>query len=121
MKIKLLNSLIKIYSCHIFNEIMKTTVNLFGANFQIEIKKSTYAMGNAIVLEAVDSETGDPFGMITVNGPGISLGPDEICVKTYSENEWVLQLLTLLPNNFKDTGKSVEIGFATAPIWQFKQ
>lgn len=32
-------------------------------------------MGNAIALEAVESETGAPFGMITINGPGISLGP----------------------------------------------
>lgn len=82
---------------------MKTTVSLFGTNYPIEIKKSTYAMGDAICLEAVESKSGNPFGMITINVP-IRLADDEICVKTYSENEWVTQLLTLLPNNFKDTG-----------------
>lgn len=100
---------------------MKTCVSLFGTNYPIDIKKSAYAMGNAICLEAVECESGNPFGVITTNVPGLTLANDEICVKTYSENEWVTQLLTLLPDNFKDTGKEVDLGFVSAPIWKFKE
>ena len=99
---------------------MNTTITLYDQKVKIAINKGTYSMGNRTALEAVGCEDGDPFGFITVNIPDVPLKANEICVKTWSENSWVLQLLTLLPNNFKDTGKRIPCGYTDAQVWEFK-
>lgn len=100
---------------------MEATIDLFGDIFDIEIKKLTSKMNDGIALYAIERGTGEFFGTITINNPKIPLQDGEICVKTYSENSWVPQLLTLFPNDFKDTGKRVEVGFMTVPIWWFME
>ena len=98
---------------------MEATITLFGQSYDIEIKSDKYSNNNRLALSAYEKGTGDTFGDITVNVPYAQLEEDEICIKTWSENEWVNQLLTLLPQHFKDTNRYVESGFVSAPIWKF--
>ena len=68
--------------------------------YPIEIKKEKYEANGAICLMAFSEGTEDMFGVITTNVPD-ELEEGEICVKTWSENAWVLQLLDKLPEHFK--------------------
>lgn len=45
----------------------------------------------AITLTEV--ETGDPIAVATVNIPEVELGPDEVLIKDYSENQGILASL----------------------------
>lgn len=98
---------------------MKTTIEFYGENVDINIVKSNYGQGGATALIAMDDE--GEFGVITVNNPRFELSPDEIIVKTWSENQWVTQLLQKLPNVFQDTGKRVPMGYAEGQIWKFSE
>lgn len=98
---------------------MKTTIEFLGDNVDIKIVKRNYDQGGATALIAMDDE--GQFGVITVNNPRFQLDDDEIIVKTWSENEWVTQLLQKLPNVFQDTGKRIPMGYAEGQIWKFRE
>lgn len=69
--------------------------------------------------DGVPEDGWEPYATITTNIPNVELGPDEIIVKNWSENSWVGQLLTLMPDVFQDTGRRVKVGFVEAPVWKF--
>jgi hypothetical protein len=97
---------------------MKATINLFAEDHNITIKEARYNGNGNIALQAY-AEDGSPFGTITVN-TDLVLKPGYVVVKTYSENSiWVPQLLEQLPNNFRNTGVSIPVGFTEAEIWEY--
>ena len=59
-------------------------------------------------------ESGEPFGMLTVNFPDTFVGPREICIKNWSENE-ELAKLAFDTGLFEDTGRRAGV---LAPIWR---
>jgi hypothetical protein len=97
---------------------MKATVNCFGETFNLSIKEGRYKDNNNVALQAY-SDDGSPFGTITVN-TDVYMGTHFVLVKTYSENaEWVPQLLSQLPNNFRNTGNKIPVGYTEAEIWEY--
>ena len=98
---------------------MEVQIKLFGSTYTVEIQVGQYASNGRVMLDVYEKDTSDSFGIITVNIPDVELNKDEICVKTWSENEWVTQLLTSLPQHFSDTGKRIESGYAVAHVWKF--
>lgn len=96
----------------------------FNETIELEINKEKYEQSGRVCLIAYVVENDvcvDVWGKITTNIPDVHLNQDEIVVKTHSENEWVEQLLTLLPEHFQNTGKTTTSGFATFQIWKFKE
>lgn len=77
-----------------------------------------YADGSAALLVS-DNETGEPYAMLTVcilDGSH-TLGPGEILVKTWSENEKLCAAL-LADGVFTDTGRRVPTNYCEASIWR---
>jgi len=95
----------------------QAVVTAFGDNIQLNLVCREYNNGR-LAIQAYDTEEHGPFGMVTINIPSAQLSQDEICVKTWNENEgWVEQLLTASPSIFQDTGRRVPSGFE-APVWK---
>jgi len=59
---------------------------------KIYIKKEEYQNGRT-ALQLYDAETGEDYLTATVNVPEQPLKNGEICIKTWSENEGVLEFL----------------------------
>lgn len=98
---------------------MNTTIEFFDEEVSLRLKVVGEYNSGMKAIEAID-ETNQCFGRLTVNVEGVNLEPDEIIVKTYSENEaWVTQVLTNLSKHFIPTGKTVQSGFVTLPIYKF--
>lgn len=99
------------------NCIGKANVSAWGKNYSLRIMQRQYPNGR-IALQGL-GENDEPFGVITTNLPDEPLEEGEFIVKTWSENQWVPQLLNGdLP--FEDTGKRVPTGFVEAQIWRLK-
>lgn len=99
--------------------MMKCKVDVFGKQFKISLDVGRYG-NDRVAISAIDEEDGDMFGRLTVNLPEEELGPDEIFVKTWSENkEWVPQVLAAMPHVFQDTGRKARAGYTEAAIWKF--
>jgi hypothetical protein len=64
--------------------------NLNGEIFDVTLERCNY-LNNTLALELVETKTGEPFMMCTVNIPNLSDG--EVAIKNYSENEGVLDFL----------------------------
>jgi hypothetical protein len=73
---------------------------------QVEFAK--YGNGRT-ALRLVDSDDGGTVAVATVNDPRTSLGEDEVLVKTWSENEGVLEALETA-EVLKSTGRWVDFG-----------
>ncbi len=101
---------------------MKTTVRFMGVGIELKlIYRRKYSNGRT-AIEAVSVEEDEPFGVLTVNVEAADIADDEIIVKTYSENEeWAPQVLAAFPENFIDTGRSVQTGWVSCPIYKFVQ
>lgn len=85
------------------------------------LRKGSYA-GQKIALMLIKEEDGTPFATITVNVPiqGHQLQPGEFFIKSWSENEAVINALRKKDDIFLDTGRRVDVSqFAQAEIWKF--
>lgn len=80
---------------------------------------------NRIALDLVEVETGQVITHITRNLPDVPMGPDEVAIKTYSENEGILEVL--LPTGLlkeavtgllKEAVKGAISGHVTFPIYK---
>lgn len=72
---------------------------------------------NRVALELVDFKSGMPIARATVNAPEVSLRPDEILIKDWSENAGMLQALEKA-GVVRRTGESVHNGFIEIPKCQ---
>ena len=84
------------------------------AEYNVLIKKKKYSNGRT-VLELIDSMDGAPVMVATVNVPEVSLGPTEVIIKNYSENEGVLEFLQE-HGIVGEVKREVGIGFVSCPI-----
>lgn len=99
---------------------IRTTVKLGDESVAIIIREHKYDTNQRLALQAVDASDGSPFGSVTVN-LDYPLAEGEILVRTYSEHEWTKQLLTLLPDVFQDTGRTVPTGHVHANVWKYNR
>jgi hypothetical protein len=83
---------------------------------ELTLVKNTYTTTNRLALSLNDDE--GPYAVITYNDPNVALGKDEILVKTWSENEFVLELLET--GLFEDTGKRTPAGWCQGQVWKVK-
>lgn len=96
---------------------MKCKVVFYDETFDLDVLFHKYHNGRTAVV-LFDYNEGEQFGKLTVNADEIHLEPNEILVKTWSENEeWYRQVLEQLPEVFQDTGKIACVGYAQAEIW----
>jgi hypothetical protein len=80
----------------------------------VVVKIGYYPNGRP-ALSLIDVEDGMPYCTCTINLPEISIEPEEVIVKDYSENEGVLKFL--LKNNIvSKTGKKVAHGWVVSEI-----
>lgn len=80
----------------------------------VEIVPKKYG-NNRLALLMVDALNKEPVTTVTVNIPEAPLNDDEIIVKSYSENEGMLEYL--VENDLvEDTGKFIPTGFVVVNI-----
>lgn len=96
-------------------EGQKLTVKAYGKTYKTTLEVREYA--NRRVALRYMSDDGIPYGVLTVNIPEASLGPNEILVKTWSENE-PLAAAALASGLYRDTGRRLKTGFVEAQIWE---
>ena len=80
----------------IYKSIDKTT-------YKVEIQPKIYVNSGHLALMLSDLEDRYPVAKITIDCPELKLGPTEIVVKSYSENEGMVEFL-LKNNLIKDKG-----------------
>jgi hypothetical protein len=80
------------------------------------IVKRQYDNGR-VALQLVDDE--GPVATATVNLPDAELGKNEVCVKDWSENQGMLEVLTAA-GVVKQTGKTIRSGFVEVPICELQ-
>jgi hypothetical protein len=59
------------------------------------VVRGSYGHSERIALSLYDLTDGEPVATASVNLPEIVLGPDEVIIKDYSENEGMLDTLIL--------------------------
>jgi hypothetical protein len=92
---------------------------VFFRGFNCEVRRGSYqAPGRRIALYLVDVTDKEIVARATVNIPEISLGPNEVIIKNYSENEGMLPAL-INAGVVRDTGKRVESRFVEFPICEY--
>ena len=92
-----------------------TGTKIFAYGEEIEMKETQYRNKRA-AIQLVSAETGEPYGMLTVNIPEFPLDEEEILVKAWSENE-PYRAPALATGLFQDTGKRAPAGFTEAEVW----
>jgi hypothetical protein len=98
---------------------MTIKIDFLGRPVNITLVEHTYNHNGRLAVEAVDAQTGEPFGMLTVNIPEAEIADDEVCVKVWSENAaWVPQVLAALKDKWIPTGREVPTGFVRAPVYK---
>jgi hypothetical protein len=69
---------------------------------------SRYQSNHRTSLQLIEVETGEPYMTASVNMPDVHLSDDMICIKNYSENEGILNVLIdaniLLPLDLIQSG-----------------
>ncbi|MFN4267060.1 MAG: hypothetical protein ACK4F8_15080 [Aquabacterium sp.] len=90
---------------------------------QIHAEVGRYPKGGAIYVQFYTHAEGYPEPFLTLSTNilpvGGGLGSDELCVKTWSENEPFIEDI-FNSGWFEDTGRKVASGFVRAPIWRLK-
>ena len=80
----------------------------------VSVFKSNYLDNDRVAIELM-LEDGEPWAVATVNMPEIPLAEDEVIIKTYSENEGVLECL-LAANVVSKPLRYVPAGYTQVPI-----
>ena len=62
-------------------------------NTECTLVFSKYQNNNRTSLQLMEVETGHPYMTASVNMPDIYLSDDMVCIKNYSENEGILDVL----------------------------
>ncbi len=90
--------------------------NLNGEIFDVTLERCNY-LNNGLALELVETETGEPFMMCTVNIPNLSDG--EVAIKNYSENEGVLDFL-IKEGIIEPPHRFASSGYVSLPVCKVK-
>jgi hypothetical protein len=90
--------------------------NLNGEIFDVTLERCNY-LNNALALELVETKTGEPFMMCTVNIPNLSDG--EVAIKNYSENEGVLDFL-IKEGIIEPPHRFASSGYVSLPVCKVK-
>lgn len=90
--------------------------NLNGEIFDVTLERCNY-LNNTLALELVETETGEPFMMCTVNIPDLSYG--EVAIKNYSENEGVLDFL-IKEGIVEPPHRFASSGYVSLPVCKVK-
>lgn len=97
--------------------------NKFTVNFkkwECAVEFCRYMDNDRPAIQLVDGETWEPIATATVNLPDVEMEEDEVAVKTYSENEGMLEALL-------EAGVVTELvrfeysGFVTIPIYKLHE
>ena len=82
---------------------------------KVVLEAGLYERGGNLALSAKCAATGEKVLTFTINVPGVSLGPGELLIKDWSENEGALDFL--LENDLvESTNRAVLTGYAMAPV-----
>jgi hypothetical protein len=82
---------------------------------KVVLEAGLYERDGNLALSAKCAATGEKVLTFTVNVPGVSLGPSELLIKDWSENEGALDFL--LENDLvESTNRAVLTGYAMAPV-----
>lgn len=86
---------------------------------ELTLEKTNYKLDNAICI--LLKEGYESYGTLTVciEGKNNLLKDNEIIVKTWSENNYVKELLNT--KYFKDTKKRIKTGFVEGEIWELQK
>jgi hypothetical protein len=88
----------------------------FG-NYTCEIQVEKYMHGGTVIV-LVDADDGSTIAVATVNIDG--LGPNEVAIKNYSENEGIYDIL-IDAKVIKPMHREVTQGFVTLPVCILKK
>ena len=83
-------------------------------HYRVYLKKAAYA-NTRVALLLMSTEDGSQVACATVNIPEHDLQPGEIIVKTWSENESMLDFL-IRNHIVEDTGREIPTGFVRARV-----
>lgn len=82
---------------------------------ECDVYVSRYMHGGRLAIALVERATGEPWATATVNVPDDPLGPKEVAVKDYSENEGMLDAL-VAAGLVRPTGRTISQGYVTIPV-----
>lgn len=99
---------------------MKTSIKIDNEKIDLVLQVTRYDNNHRICIRAIDEKDGAPWGTLTTNIPEEEINPDQMLVKTYSENaSWVPQVLAAFPQNFILTQRVIHSGFVQIPVYKF--
>ena len=88
--------------------------NLHGTTYTVTVSTITYSFGNRKGIQLYEL-SGQPFITASTNLPDAELGQDEVFIKTWTENEGILEFL--IKNGIvSDTGRRQPTGFTEAAV-----
>lgn len=86
----------------------------FAFGIQLDILQTERA--GRPFYQVLSSDSGSPFGTLSVVAPKVSLKPGEALIRMHSENA-PLRAPLLASGYFKDTGRRVPSGYVELEIW----
>jgi hypothetical protein len=86
---------------------------------EVYLDFSAHYSNGRICIQVLDKADDSPWGKLTVNMPEAELEENEFCIKNWSENV-EMAAGAFSTGRFEDTGRSVQSGFISAPIWRLK-
>lgn len=95
---------------------MDKIADLVVSGQPLALFKGQYRAGGSPALMLV-CESGEPYGTVSVNLPGVPLGAGEILVKTVDEYAPAREPL-LACGVLMDTGRRQRSGFLLAEVWK---
>lgn len=87
-------------------------------DWRCRVEHRRYGNGRT-ALQLVDAEDGSPIAKATVNLPDVEMAPDEVAIKSYAENEGLLEVLTDA-GIVEPTSRVVVSGYVTVPVCRLK-
>jgi hypothetical protein len=85
------------------------------AGYPCIVQFSRYPAGGAIAICLVHRDDYDPVAVATVNMPEVSIGENQVIIKTWSENEGILETLEQA-GVLRSTDRGIQAGFAVAEV-----
>ena len=87
-------------------------------DWRCRVERRSYGNGRT-ALQLVDAVDGSPIARATVNLPEVEMAPDEVAIKSYGENEGLLEALTDA-GVIEPTSRVVVTGYVTVPVCRLK-